>query len=482
MSLRRDTLWTAADAFVAAGLAFAFRLFVARILVPEDFGVAAMALTVIALLQVVIDLGFNAALVQKDEHLLTQRLIDSTFTAALIMSLSTAALTAFVIAPLAADYYGVPVVQSLVALAAVMLLPSPFSTVASAMMMRARRFKALAIIRCTTVFASIACAAVILWLKPGPWVVVGQAIAASAFNTIALQIASPRRYRLALHRGDLREVFGFSGFVVANDVAVAASANAGVVVLGRFAGASEVGMFSLATYIVDTTRRTLMSILSRVVLVHYSIAKHEPAKVREIFLTTLTWNCVAVFPVAVSIILYGPSLSIAFFGPEWGGMGFALICLSVSVMIHASGGTTATLFRAMGRPGLDLTIFLLTTGAIQIPAMLFGAYMAGLNGLAVAIAVTKFISILVRQIIVSRLVEGLAIKMMKRIILAAVLQSPIVAIWLLGSRMIDATSIFLVIPMAVGLAVYIVTAILAIVPRKEWSSWLDHLSPRKVAQ
>lgn len=429
MSLRRDTFWTAADALVAAGLAFAFRLFVARILVPEDFGIAAMALTVIILLQVVIDLGFNAALIQKDEERLTQRLIDSTFTASLIISLAIAALTAFVLAPLAAAYYAVPAVEPLVAVAALMLLPNPFSSVASAMMMRARRFKALAIIRCTTTLVSILCAATLLWFKPGPWVMVGQAIAASLFNAVAQQFAAPRRYRLRLHREDLREVFGFSGFVVANDVAAAASANAGVIILGRFASTAEVGLFSLATYIVETIRRTLMSILSRVMLVHYSQAKNDPEQLRSLFLTTLTWNCRLVFPVALSIILFGPSLSVAVLGPEWNEMGPVLGWLSLSVMIVAAGGTTSTLYRAIGRPGLELSIFLATTFSIQLPAMIVGAWLYGLEGVAIAIAASRLIAVITRQVIVNRIIGGVWLGAITRLLQSVVILAPIVLAW-----------------------------------------------------
>lgn len=436
MSLRRDTLWTAADALIGAGLAFAFRLFVARLLSPDDFGIAVMALTVIALLQVVIDLGFNAALIQKDEHQLTARLIDSTFTAALMMSLTLATITAFVIAPLAASYYGEPAVEALVAVAAVMLLPSPFSSVANAMMMRARRFKTLAIIRLVTVVGSIAVAASLLLLTPGPWVVVGQAIAASVLGAIGLQFAAPRRYRLKLHRADLREVFGFSGYVVANDVAVAASANAGIIIIGRFFGTTEVGLFSLATYIVETTRRTLMSILNRVNMVHYAQVKYDNDSLRSIYLATLRWNCRIVFPVCMAIILFGPKLFVAVLGPDWQPMGSVLIWLSLSAMIHAAGGTTSTLYKAIGRPGLDLGLFLATTIGVLIPGMAIGAYWNGLLGVAIATALAKLVSIGIRLVLVDRLIGKTAVAVFRIVGVALVLQLPLLAIWLAGVTLI----------------------------------------------
>src|SRR5687767_9086440 len=42
VSLKRDAVWTAADTFASAGLAFGFRLLVARALSPEEFGLAAV--------------------------------------------------------------------------------------------------------------------------------------------------------------------------------------------------------------------------------------------------------------------------------------------------------------------------------------------------------------------------------------------------------------------------------------------------------
>ena len=113
-------------------MAFAFRLVVARMLSPHEFGIAAIALTVVALLQTINDFGLTAALIQKDEDKLTPDMVNSTFTASLIVSVVLAILTAFVIAPLAADFYGQPLVQPLIAVLAVCLLPSPFSTIAAA--------------------------------------------------------------------------------------------------------------------------------------------------------------------------------------------------------------------------------------------------------------------------------------------------------------------------------------------------------------
>ena len=123
MSMRRDTYWSAAETIVSSGLAFLLRLVVARVLAPEDFGVAAIAVTVVTLLQTVNDFGLTAALIQRDEKDVTRDFIDTTFTASLLITFLLAAIVGFLVAPLAASAYGEPQLFPLILALSVTLLP-----------------------------------------------------------------------------------------------------------------------------------------------------------------------------------------------------------------------------------------------------------------------------------------------------------------------------------------------------------------------
>lgn len=429
LSLRRDAVWTAADTFITSGLAFAFRLLVAKLLAPGQFGLVAMVLAVVALLQVINEFGFTSALIQKAEARLTPALINTTFTASLLVSIAAAATLAWVIAPLAARYYDQPAAGPLLRALSPMLLAAPFNTVAAALLYRQRRYRDLAINRAVSTLASIAIAGVVLVLQADAWVVVWQVLIATALSTIGLVILAKWRFRLMLEPAHLREVLGFSGFVLASDVVGQLNANLGVFVIGRFLSVSEVGLFGLAIYFTDTARRMVMSILNRVTFVHYSSLQDDKDALRQTYFSTVTWNCRLLFPVMIAMMTFGPGLLIDFLGNAWQPMAPVVAILSLSIIIQTAGGMTSTLFKAVGRPDVETAVIVATSFFVLAPLVVVGALTGGLVGVAIGTAVAKLIAVVVRQFLMERIVGGTVPTMLRIVGRLLIRQLPIVAAW-----------------------------------------------------
>ena len=94
------------------GLRWAVKLFglvntmiLARLLVPEDFGLTAMAMAVVAIVSVLFEFGVDYALIQKADA--TRDHFNAAWTIRLIQA-SLAALLVVACAPLAAAFYGEP--------------------------------------------------------------------------------------------------------------------------------------------------------------------------------------------------------------------------------------------------------------------------------------------------------------------------------------------------------------------------------------
>ena len=61
----KGVIWSAVDRFSAQGIQFVFSILIARLLVPEDYGVIAMLGIFMAGSQTFIDSGFGRALIRK---------------------------------------------------------------------------------------------------------------------------------------------------------------------------------------------------------------------------------------------------------------------------------------------------------------------------------------------------------------------------------------------------------------------------------
>lgn len=480
MTMRRDAYWTAAETLVSSGFAFLLRLVVARILAPEDFGVAALAVTVVSILQTVNDFGLTAALIQRDEKDVTRDFVDTTFTASLAVTVAIAALAGLVVAPLAASAYGEPQLHGLILALSVTLLPSPFTTVAAALLLRQRRFRATALIKVVSTLVGMAAAVAVLVVHPSAWVIIAQ-VAASALCSAALfQIAQPRRYRLRLDRTHLRSALGFSGFVLLTDLIGNLQANAGVFVIGLVLATDDVGRFALALYLTDTARRLTMSILNRVTFVHFSQNKHDQRFLRETFASTVRWNCRALFPLMTSMMLFGPAWAPRLFGPEWEAAGPVIFWLSLTVIVGTAGGTTSNLFKSVGRPGLDLSLAVLTTVLILFPALYLSARGHGLAGAAIAIFSVKLFAVALRLAVLQRVVPGAPAGALRRAAEQIALQLPILGAWLASRALgLDGT-LYEVALLVAALGVYAAVE-LPRTFRAEWRGgrrWVGSLLPR----
>jgi len=111
-SLKRTLIlgaaWTVATRWSIKGMGFINTMIVARLLLPKDYGVIAMAMLVVGLIQALLDFGAGTALMRKAE--VSRDEIDSAWTLRLLQSV-VMGLLLLAAAPIAATYFKEPRVE-----------------------------------------------------------------------------------------------------------------------------------------------------------------------------------------------------------------------------------------------------------------------------------------------------------------------------------------------------------------------------------
>ena len=82
--------WQLANQLANNGLMFVINIIMARLLMPEDFGIVAIPLVFLAIAEIFIEAGFSSALVRKDE------VSESDMSTAFIFSISVGIICYFV--------------------------------------------------------------------------------------------------------------------------------------------------------------------------------------------------------------------------------------------------------------------------------------------------------------------------------------------------------------------------------------------------
>ena len=108
-SLKQKTItglmWSSAERFSVQGLQFIMGLILARLLLPEDYGLVGMLAIFLAVSQTFVDSGFGAALIQKKDR------TETDFSTVFYFNITIALIFYFVLfftAPWIANFYDAP--------------------------------------------------------------------------------------------------------------------------------------------------------------------------------------------------------------------------------------------------------------------------------------------------------------------------------------------------------------------------------------
>lgn len=210
MSLTQKTIsgiiWNFAEQLGRKGIGVVITLFLARFLMPADYGLVAMIAVFLALAASLMESGFNQALIR------LQKAKQVDFNTAFYANLCFGALSYFLLflaAPFIADFYNEPRLINLIRVAGLSILINAFEVVQVAILSRELNFK---VSLQATVPASIISGLIAVWLAYaglGVWALIAQILLAALITTISLWLIQGWRPTREISRQSLGKMYSF---------------------------------------------------------------------------------------------------------------------------------------------------------------------------------------------------------------------------------------------------------------------------------
>src|SRR5690606_24796751 len=119
--------WSGVQLFVDSGFRFLVQLILAKILLPEQFGLVAMCSIFIAVANAASELGMGAALIQNKDDSVARSMYPTAFISGIIWGGFLFLLMSFLIGPMAAWFYGEPFVIYLIPALSIAVIVTPLS-------------------------------------------------------------------------------------------------------------------------------------------------------------------------------------------------------------------------------------------------------------------------------------------------------------------------------------------------------------------
>ncbi len=343
-ALVRGTLWSVGLRWFVRLTGFLTTIVVARLLLPEDYGLLALAMLVIGLVQTFVDSGAATALLRLKEP--SKAMVDSAWTLNLVQSLLVTAIVVAV-APLAARFFADPrltwVVIALAPTVAMWGLGSIGPLLARKEFAFGLEFKVTVIMRVVSLVATIGAALVLR----DYWALVIGALLGSLAYLVASYALHPYRPRFTFaHFGEL---WGFSQWMLVSGIGVYLARKVDGLVVGRVGTASEVGLYNLSLEVGSMITGELGAPLNRALLPVLAALQDEPARMRSALMETVAAVNLLTLPAGIGLALVAPYAVEVVFGPQWIAAAPLLAVFSFIGAIRFLVGPYYTLFLTVGR-------------------------------------------------------------------------------------------------------------------------------------
>ena len=331
----KGVIWSAVDRFSAQGIQFVFSILIARLLVPEDYGVIAMLNIFLAVSQTFIDSGFGTALIRKIDR------TETDFSTVFYFNIAVAVffyLGLFFAAPAIANFYNTPLLVPVTRVTAINLVIGSLSGIHNAKLSIAIDFKSRAKI---SIVSAVLTGAVGLWMAYsgyGVWALVVQTVFAGIIRTIMLWIIVKWYPKLVFSWKSFKEMFSFGSKLLASGLLDTIYNNIYPLVIGKIFSPSTLGLYAKAKSLADFPSANITGVLQNVTFPVLSSIQNEEDRLADAYKRFLRISAFVIFPLMLGLSsVADPFIRLAL-TDKWEGAIYLLQIICFALMwypIHA---------------------------------------------------------------------------------------------------------------------------------------------------
>lgn len=378
--------WKGTSLLLREGSRLAIGILLARLLTPEEWGVAGMALVVAALLSMLTDLSLPAALVQRPSISEADRSTIFWTSLALGSLVATAGIAA---SGLVAGFFDEPAVQPLFAALSIGFLISSLEKVPGALLTRELAFRSLEIRQIAATIVGAVVALILALAGAGAWAIIGNSLTVTTVSCVLLWWFTRWRPRLMFAPESFRSLTGFGVTYLGSQLLMYVQLNADKLLVGRVLGASSLGTYSFAYQLMFTPVLNVAYPLQTVLFPAFATIQEQDERLNDAWLRSKRLAVAIMAPAFLTMLVTGPDLVPALFGNRWNDAIPVLQLLCVAGIAYSLGTANALLLLSTGRIRTLFRLTLLVTVSTTAAAV-FGL-LWGIVGVAAAYAVAHWL-------------------------------------------------------------------------------------------
>ena len=376
--MAKGAAWMVSLRLLDRSIGFVSTLILARLLVPADFGLVAMATVVLHLLMAMSDFSVHVRLVQKPD--LDDKDLNGAWSLQLVLGSAQALVVAVSALPAAQFYADFRLVPIMYVLAAIALLRGS-RNIGVVMFQREMAFDRDFLLMAIGRIASFAVTISLAILVQSYWALIAGMCTGTIVELVLSYRMHPFRPRFSTERW--RDLFAFSKWLLFSNTLWFLGQRSADLILGRVIGARAVGLYSVGAEIGTLPTSELVAPINRAALPGYSRLTETEGALKRGYLDVIGIITIVAVPAGVGISASAEILIPLLLGNKWLDAIPVVHFVALAGAIGALTTNNNAVYMAMGLPRLT-TILLAFRLMFLIPGILIGSTVAGVVGVAQA--------------------------------------------------------------------------------------------------
>jgi len=391
-SLKQKTIkglfWSMGDLIANQGIQFIIQIVLARLLLPEHFGVIGMILVFILISTIIVDSGFSQALIR--EQKVTQADYSTVFYFNLLLSCGLYGFL-FVSAPFVSDFFNEPQLTLILRVLSLGIIFNALGIVQSTMLAKDIDFKTRTKINLISGVLSGIIAVILAILGFGVWSLVIRNLSMQFFYLIFLWLYKDWKPSLLFSYHSFKRLFGFGSKLMLAGLISVIYSNIYYVLIGKMYSVTHLGYYTNAVKVTEAASLSITAALQRVTYPVLSEIQDEEERLKYGFRKIIRISAFINFPLMVGLAAIADPLVNLLFGDKWMPMVIYFQLLCIAGMLYPVHAIDLNILQVKGKSNLYLQLSIVRKVILTILILLAIWFELGVIGLIGVLVVQSFI-------------------------------------------------------------------------------------------
>ena len=329
----------------------------ARILIPENFGLISMVTAIIAIAERFQDLGLHAATVQKKD--ITHEQISKLFW---INAITGFGLTVLIssMSFLIARFFNEPRLISITIAIATSFFWIGLTMQHQAILRRQMKYAAIGGVQLGSIALSIAIAIVLAVEGYGYWALVWREVSRNVFIALGTWMCCPWTPGFPRKHINIDHLIKFGRDLTGFNVIVFLTANLDQILIGKLYGPAQLGIYRQAYQLIFSLVMQVVSPVIRVAEPTLSFLQNDAERYRKYYQKIVTTVNVVMMPLIMFLVIYSHEIVLVMLGEKWVEATDIFRILAISAFIAPASDSTGFLLVTCGKTKRYLNLGLIT--------------------------------------------------------------------------------------------------------------------------